>query len=143
LKGHTFAPRQCAAEESKEVEENKPATKPKSKDEYTQVYPQPLMAFSELRDIYGISGRMATNLKEQGYKIPTEVQMGSLPLLLRPAFALGTSKAEGIGEPERRGSIAVAPTGSGKTLAFLIPLVNQIMQRRRTKRIRSTVCKPW
>ncbi|KAE9368216.1 P-loop containing nucleoside triphosphate hydrolase protein [Stipitochalara longipes BDJ] len=118
----------------KKSKKSKSATKSKTKDEYTQVYPQPLMAFGELRDTYGISGRMATNLKEQGYKIPTEVQMGSLPLLLKPQTALGTSAAESIGETLGLDLLAVAPTGSGKTLAFLIPVVNQIMQKRRTEK---------
>jgi ATP-dependent RNA helicase DDX52/ROK1 len=118
----------------KKLKKIKPSTKPKPKDEYTQIYPQPLMAFGDLKDIYGISRRMATNLADQGYKVPTEVQMGSLPLLLKPPTALGAIADEVEGGAENAGLdlLAVAPTGSGKTLAFLIPVVNQIVQARRT-----------
>jgi ATP-dependent RNA helicase DDX52/ROK1 len=134
LKVTLLPPGNAPAKKVKKSKKNKPATKPKSKEEYTQIYPQPLVAFGDLKSTYDISGRMATNLAEQGYKIPTEVQMGSLPLLLKPEFALGASskKAESVGEGKGLDLLAVAPTGSGKTLAFLIPVVNQIMQRRRT-----------
>ncbi|CAL3973736.1 unnamed protein product [Diplocarpon coronariae] len=98
-----------------------------TKAEYKRLYPQPLLAFGDLKSIYGISGRMAENLAQQAYKIPTEVQMASLPLLLRPEVALRESADVG-GDVDL---LAVAPTGSGKTLAFLIPVVNQIVQRRR------------
>lgn len=120
---------------AKNPKKSKAAAKSKAKDEYTQIYPQPLMVFGDLRDTYEISGRMATNLAEQGYKIPTEVQMGSLPLLLKPRTALGTSVEEARSEDDHRGVdlLAVAPTGSGKTLAFLIPAVNLIVQSRRTE----------
>ncbi|KAK0130466.1 RNA-dependent ATPase rok1 [Cadophora gregata f. sp. sojae] len=104
-------------------------SKKSSKEDFKQVYPQPLVAFGDLRSTYGISGRMADNLVQQGYKIPTEVQMGSLPLLLRPEVALRESEL-GASEVDL---LAVAPTGSGKTLAFLIPIVDKIIQRRREK----------
>ncbi len=135
LKVTLLPPGNSHAKKVKKSKKNKP-TKPKTKEEYTQVYPQPLTAFRDLRTTYGISGRMAKNLAEQGYKIPTEVQMGSLPLLLKPEFALGASseEAEGAGNGRGLDLLAVAPTGSGKTMAFLIPAVNQIMQRRRTEK---------
>ncbi|KAF4617056.1 hypothetical protein G7Y89_g15093 [Cudoniella acicularis] len=104
-----------------------------TKDEYKQLYPQPLTTFDDLRSTYHISGRMAENLTQQGYKIPTEVQMGSLPLLLHPETALGDA-ADELGVTDGRSNIdllSIAPTGSGKTLAFLIPVVNGIVQRRR------------
>ena len=103
------------------------------KHEFKQLYPQPLVAFEDLRSTYGISGRLAENLAQQGYKIPTEVQMGSLPLLLKPEVALGSSveQDEEISEVDL---LAVAPTGSGKTLAFLIPIINSMIQRRRTNK---------
>lgn len=104
--------------------------KPPAKEEYKQIFPQPLEAFSDLRTTYGIYGRLGENLAEQGYKIPTEVQMGSLPLLLNPEIAL--VNVEDIAKDEID-LLAVAPTGSGKTLAFLIPIANNILQRRRTR----------
>lgn len=95
----------------------------------SQVFPQPLRAFSELRSTYNISSRLAENLEEQGYREPTEVQMGSLPLLLDANIALGKS----LGDDAPTGAVdfmAVAPTGSGKTISFLIPAINRIMKRR-------------
>ncbi|TQS37209.1 hypothetical protein Golomagni_02325 [Golovinomyces magnicellulatus] len=107
----------------------KEAVKAAGKEEYKSIYPQPLMDFSDLRNIYGISNRLAGNLEKQGYKIPTEVQMASLPLLLRPEMALGNYHGDFDGKSTN--FLAIAPTGSGKTLAFLIPIIDQILQRRR------------
>jgi ATP-dependent RNA helicase DDX52/ROK1 len=118
----------------KKLKKEKLSKKASSKEEYKQVYPQPLQAFGDLRTIYGISGRMAENLASQGYKIPTEVQMGSLPLLLQPKTALGSSAKELGAYEDGVDLLAVAPTGSGKTLAFLIPVVNQIIQQRRVSK---------
>jgi ATP-dependent RNA helicase DDX52/ROK1 len=105
----------------------------KGLEEPKQLYPQPLLAFGELQSTYGISRRLRENLAREGYMIPTEVQMGSLPLLLRPAIAL-RAFTEDMGTLPSGAAInllAVAPTGSGKTLAFLIPAVNSMIQRRR------------
>ncbi|CZT03919.1 related to ATP-dependent RNA helicase ROK1 [Rhynchosporium graminicola] len=135
LKSHrlkiTLLPSGRAAEKkikkSKSGKEN--ISKKVVKEEIRQLFPQPLMAFGDLKSVYDISGRMAENLVQQGYKIPTEVQMASLPFLLRPDIALGDCD---LGE-EEVDLLAVAPTGSGKTLAFLIPIVDKIIQRRRGK----------
>lgn len=94
----------------------------KRKREDDLVY-DPLQTFSELHTKYEISGRLSQNLKAQGYKIPTEVQMGTLPLLLKPTVASHIATDVDL--------LAVAPTGSGKTLAFLIPAINSMVQRRR------------
>ncbi|KAF7562955.1 hypothetical protein G7046_g1149 [Stylonectria norvegica] len=96
------------------------------KDVKKQLYPQPLNSFGELHSTYGISRRVAENLIHEGYRIPTEVQMGCLPLLLQPEVAL---KDEG-GLEGGVDFMAVAPTGSGKTISFLIPAINNIMRRR-------------
>jgi ATP-dependent RNA helicase DDX52/ROK1 len=103
-------------------------------DETRPLYPQPLVAYDDLRATYKIHGRMGENLAQQGYTIPTEVQMGSLPLLLNTVTALGSIATDlGISEGSHAVDLlAVAPTGSGKTLAFIIPVVNTIVQRRRT-----------
>ncbi|KAI9899227.1 hypothetical protein N3K66_005688 [Trichothecium roseum] len=97
------------------------------KDEKRQLTPQPLGSFGELRSVYGISRRVAENLVAQGYREPTEVQLGSLPMLLRPEVALG-GEEEGL--EQGVDFLAVAPTGSGKTISFLIAAVNGIMRRR-------------
>ncbi|TVY60730.1 ATP-dependent RNA helicase rok1, partial [Lachnellula suecica] len=124
---------QRAEEKVKKSKKSQPTIKAPTKDESKQLYPHPLTTFGELKTTYGISGRMAENLADQGYKIPTEVQMGSLPLLLQPVIALGDAAAElGISEGASDVDLlSIAPTGSGKTLAFLIPVVNGIVQRRR------------
>lgn len=89
-----------------------------------QIYPQPLRAFGELRHIYDIHETVAQNVYKQGFRQPTEVQMGSLPLLLRPGMAM-----EGL-----EGGVdflGVAPTGSGKTISFLIPAIDGVVRERK------------
>ena len=111
----------------KKVKRPKPTTK---KQEIRQLYPQPLESFADLQK-YGISRRLGQNLALEGYKIPTEVQMGSLPLLLQPEMAFTEAQEPDLGNISEVDLLAVAPTGSGKTLAFLIPAINGIIQRRR------------
>ena len=107
--------------------------KEKKKDEHKLIYPQPLTSFEDLGANYGISRRLGENLKREGYKIPSEVQMGSLPLLIKPELALRESEMgrEMIPAGQEIDLLTVAPTGSGKTLAFLIPAINSMIQRRR------------
>ncbi|EPE09594.1 atp-dependent rna helicase rok1 [Ophiostoma piceae UAMH 11346] len=111
------------------------ATKQAKDDAKKQLFPQPLTAFSQLRQTYNLSARLADNLDRLLYKIPTEVQMASLPLLLDPTLALGkTTFGEDDGEQQDVSKgidfMAVAPTGSGKTLSFLVPAINSILKRR-------------
>jgi ATP-dependent RNA helicase DDX52/ROK1 len=91
-----------------------------------RLFPEPLTSFDELRSKYAISRRLAENLREQGYKLPTEVQLGSLPLLLHRR---GTGNEE-ANDDEDIDLLTVAPTGSGKTLAFLIPLLDRLLRER-------------
>ena len=101
---------------------------------HSQIWPQPLTAFDELRNKYGISSRLAENLDGQGYSEPTEVQLGALPLLL------GSDKDRGlVGKGELSSKkpqksdfdlLTIAPTGSGKTLAFLIPILQGLVEAR-------------
>ncbi|KAJ4164423.1 hypothetical protein LMH87_006099 [Akanthomyces muscarius] len=109
--------KKAAAEESKKDEKKK-----------AQLFPQPLETFGQLRSTYGISRRVSENLVAQSYRVPTEVQLGSLPLLLKPDQALEDHDAQGLEHGVN--FLAVAPTGSGKTISFLIPAINQIMRRR-------------
>lgn len=88
-----------------------------------RLYPQPLVSFKELRTRYKISRRLSENIAEQGFTLPTEVQLGSLPLLLGES----TSKTKS-GEVTEPDLLVVAPTGSGKTLSFLIPVINKIVR---------------
>ncbi|KAJ5901596.1 hypothetical protein N7495_002124 [Penicillium taxi] len=82
-----------------------------------RMYPQPLISFKELRSKYKISSRLAENVADQGFTVPTEVQLSSLPLLLKE-------------EPDL---LVIAPTGSGKTLSFLIPVINKIVRHHHSK----------
>ncbi|KAJ5088555.1 ATP-dependent RNA helicase rok1 [Penicillium angulare] len=87
-----------------------------------RMYPQPLVSFKELRSRYKISSRLAENVAEQGFTVPTEVQLGSLPILLGDS---SVSTGDRKPEPDL---LVVAPTGSGKTLSFLIPVINKIVR---------------
>ncbi|TLS29599.1 hypothetical protein PpBr36_00259 [Pyricularia pennisetigena] len=120
-----------------------------SKGDRQPVFPQPLVSFGQLRTAYRISPRLADNLAKGSYKVPTEVQLGALPLLLRPEFAL-SHEGDG-GDNNGKGSdggealamlqgasagvdfLAIAPTGSGKTLSFLLPAINGVLKRRAEK----------
>lgn len=95
-----------------------------------QLFPQPLRAFEDLRSIYNVSSRLADNIDAQGYKEPTEVQMGGMPLLLDTRIALKTVSEVTKICNDAVDFMAVAPTGSGKTISFLVPAVNNIMRRR-------------
>ncbi|KAF4341719.1 ATP-dependent RNA helicase ROK1 [Fusarium beomiforme] len=96
-----------------------------------QLFPQPLDSFGELRNAYGLANKVADNLVFQGYRVPTEVQMGSLPLLVHPQAALKDEDGLEAGVD----FLAIAPTGSGKTISFLIPAINNILRRRSQQNI--------
>ena len=101
---------------------------------YQQVYPHPLSTFEQLRSEYDISPRLYDNLMAQGYHEPTEVQMGSLPVLL------GSDKQTGLTSEEETTAasshsqvdlLTAAPTGSGKTIAFLLPTLQSLLDERK------------
>ncbi|EFW18727.1 RNA-dependent ATPase rok1 [Coccidioides posadasii str. Silveira] len=115
----------------KKVEEPPPLTRKQLKAAQ-RLYPEPLTSFDKLRTRYHISRRLSDNIASQGYTVPTEVQLGSLPLLLgnAPAPNERTADDESLrSQLEREPDLlVVAPTGSGKTLSFMIPLINKIMK---------------
>lgn len=106
------------------------------KDMRVQIFPQPLTTFRELRSKYGISKRLAANLEAQGYTEPTEVQLGSLPILLGPNenWGLdipGAEKTKMKKQPRADVDLlTIAPTGSGKTLGFMIHLLHELTKER-------------
>ncbi|KAI1366289.1 P-loop containing nucleoside triphosphate hydrolase protein [Xylaria arbuscula] len=110
----------------------KDVSKVKAKDAKKVLFPQPLVSFTQLRDTWKLSPRLEDNLADQGYRIPTEVQLGSLPVLIRPEKAISNTAAAELNIKPEDGIhfLAVAPTGSGKTLSFLIPAINDILRRR-------------
>ena len=105
------------------------------KDTRNQLSPKPLASFDELRSRYGISRRLAANMVAEGYREPTDVQMGSLPMLLGSDSDLGLHDKRHVKGKNPRSShvdlLTVAPTGSGKTLAFLIPTMQALLDKRR------------
>ncbi|KAI5306193.1 RNA-dependent ATPase rok1 [Ascosphaera pollenicola] len=119
-------------------EKHQPVATPLTKKQIKRsllMYPPSLTSFSQLRSRYRISPRLAGNIADQGYTLPTEVQLGALPLLLGdcpqadhkhdherpvPQTPVPTN------EPDL---LVVAPTGSGKTLAFMVPLISKIMRK--------------
>ena len=98
------------------------------------VYPQPLTAFRQLATRYGMSKKLVDSIESQGFTIPTEVQLASLPLLCGPFET--TSRTNKLPEGGSEGEatppnlLVIAPTGSGKTLAFLIPLIHSLQTRK-------------
>ncbi|KAL8663056.1 MAG: hypothetical protein Q9202_004196 [Teloschistes flavicans] len=99
-----------------------------------QLTPQPLQSFGELSTRYGLSKRLASNLDDQGYRCPTAVQLGALPLLLGNDTDRGLQDNDNTDCDKGRRSqidlLTIAPTGSGKTLAFLVPLLQELLQSR-------------
>ena len=104
----------------------------------SQISPQPVASFRQLRSKYGISRRLAENLDAQGYKEPSEVQMGSIPLLLGTDEERGlSSRRDKSGERGSRADIdllTIAPTGSGKTLGFMIHVLHGLLEIRQVRR---------
>ena len=107
------------------------------KSPYAQILPQPLTSFTQLQSKYAISRRLAENLVAQGYTEPSEVQMGSLPLLLGTDEDRGLHSRGHESETETRADIdllTVAPTGSGKTLGFMIHVLHGLLDKRQAQR---------
>ena len=106
-----------------------------SKKAKEALVPQPLSSFQELRSRYDIDRWLASNLGDQGYKTPTEVQIAALPLLLddRKRYLPSAADSASIDGKHTGGIdlLSVAPTGSGKTLAFMIPLLDRLKRQSR------------
>ncbi|EXJ90100.1 hypothetical protein A1O3_03169 [Capronia epimyces CBS 606.96] len=96
----------------------------KLRKEQSRIYPQPVTSFGQLRTHYNVNPALASNIAEQAYFEPTEVQAATFSLLLK------SSVEEDQREPDL---LAIAPTGSGKTLAFLIPLIEKTIRAHRQR----------
>ena len=134
---------QEATKDQKRHKKRTAATRP-NKMTPVQLLPQPLMSFTELRAKFGISRRLAENLDRQGYSLPTEVQLGSLPLLLGSDEERGLRASRKSKQDQRSGVdlLTIAPTGSGKTLAFLIPIVHGLLKDRHIRKGKSSEKSP-
>lgn len=85
----------------------------------SRLFPAPLTSFHHLSTRYGLPAWVLRSIANEGFTLPTEVQLGALPILLeRPA-----ESASRLDLGRRADLLVVAPTGSGKTLAFLISLI--------------------
>ncbi|KAL6863032.1 RNA-dependent ATPase rok1 [Amphichorda felina] len=115
---------------SKKKKKEQVTVEPK-KDEKKPLLPQPLESFDQLRSVYGIPRQLDVNIAKEGYREPTEVQLGSLPILLRPDVALQDED----GLDEGVDFLAVAPTGSGKTVSFLVAAIHSILRRRAQEKL--------
>ncbi|PUU73639.1 P-loop containing nucleoside triphosphate hydrolase protein [Tuber borchii] len=99
-------------------------TKKKKKEE---LMIQPLTSFTHL---HKLSPRLHRNMRAQGYHVPTEVQMGAMPVI---------SRGENL--------ICCASTGSGKTVAFMVPVLDWILaqgkgKKKKKKKVRVVVVAP-
>lgn len=98
-----------------------------------QLTSRPLHSFYSLDPEYHVSRQLLFNLDSQGYTIPTEVQLGAIPILL------GSDDDRGLHLEDTKGCttcyrsqidlLTIAPTGSGKTLAFLIHLIHGLRKQ--------------
>jgi ATP-dependent RNA helicase RhlE len=68
-------------------------------------------------DEYPLADELKQNIAELGYKKPTDIQFKSIPHIL-----------------DGEDVLAIAQTGTGKTAAFAIPIINNIHERKRSKR---------
>lgn len=110
--------------ESTNANGGKEKSKKKKKEE---LMIQPLTSFTHL---HKLSPRLHRNMRAQGYHVPTEVQMGAMPVI---------SRGENL--------ICCAPTGSGKTVAFMVPVLDWILAqgeggKKRKKKVRVVVVAP-
>ncbi|KAF2107554.1 P-loop containing nucleoside triphosphate hydrolase protein [Lophiotrema nucula] len=131
-----FAP---AVEEPKKEKKKKSKKRKREQEEAEkakkqskqQLFPQPLTSFAQLRSRHGISRKLAENIKAQGYTMPTEVQLGALPILLGAHTREAQDQDEAANAVEQDiDLLTIAPTGSGKTIAFLIPIINSLLAER-------------
>lgn len=86
--------------------------------------PNPIQSFDDLKTIYNIKPYLSNNLKENGFSIPTPIQMQATTIMLH-----------------KRDLIACSPTGSGKTLSFIIPILH-ILKAPMKKGFRAVIISP-
>ncbi|KAL8722691.1 MAG: hypothetical protein Q9225_000858 [Loekoesia sp. 1 TL-2023] len=116
---------------------------PRTNKAHLQLTSRPLQSLNHLVTKYNVSKRLGLNLETQGYTTPTEVQLGTIPILL------GTDNDRGLQLEDKKGHkigcrsdidlLTVAPTGSGKTLAFLIHLLHGLREHHRQKKNRGKI----
>ncbi|KAL9600937.1 MAG: hypothetical protein Q9219_002872 [cf. Caloplaca sp. 3 TL-2023] len=120
-------------------------TRPRMKKGRAQLISRPLQSMKHIVTEFNVSKKLGHNLDAQGYVSPTEVQLGTIPLLIGTDHDRGLEPGNDEGSKDSRRSnidlLTVAPTGSGKTLAFLIHLLHNLQDHHReskTKQGRKT-----
>lgn len=86
---------------------------------------KPVDSFKLMFQNYSIADHLKDAIKKSGYKAPTAVQSQIIPLML-----------------DRREIVCSAPTGSGKTLAFLLPIIHQLREPKRSGSFRALILAP-
>ncbi len=74
-------------------------------------------------DQYNISNDIKKNLRQLGFKRPTDIQYKSIPSIMNGEDVM-----------------AIAQTGTGKTAAFAIPIINKIHDQKSSKRSTGIKC---
>ncbi|KAI4216634.1 MAG: hypothetical protein LQ351_001123 [Letrouitia transgressa] len=135
LKVSLYRDDSSSAKRSTKSHSNLPVSEGKSstysKKSHLSFWPQPLISFKDLSVRYQVSKRLAMNLGAQGFRVPTEVQIGALPLLLGSdedrGLPLNSGEEAQIGHRSCIDLLTIAPTGSGKTLAFMVHLLHELL----------------
>lgn len=78
------------------------------------------MKFSQ----FNFNPEIQKNIKKQGYEAPTPIQEKTIPLILKQKDVMG-----------------LAQTGTGKTAAFVLPILQQLIQRKK-RTVRALVIAP-
>ncbi|ORX48161.1 P-loop containing nucleoside triphosphate hydrolase protein [Piromyces finnis] len=86
--------------------------------------PNPIQSFKDLKTIYNVKPYLENNLKDNGFNMPTPIQMQATTIMLH-----------------KRDLIACSPTGSGKTLSFIIPILH-ILKSPMKKGFRAVIISP-
>jgi ATP-dependent RNA helicase DDX52/ROK1 len=124
------APAPAEKEKKKKKSKKEPVEEaPKKKSKKLELQIPPLTDFAQLRSAahgYALSKRVYANILAQGYASPTEVQMGTLPILMKHDLVI-----DGVPEGAPVDLLTCAPTGSGKTLAYVVPLINRLLRSRK------------
>lgn len=75
--------------------------------------PFPVENFGALINKYKLNSKLIDQLAKKGFQQPTPVQMQAIPSLL-----------------EERNVLVTAPTGTGKTITYLLPIIQNILNKR-------------
>ncbi|XP_065663645.1 probable ATP-dependent RNA helicase DDX52 isoform X2 [Hydra vulgaris] len=75
----------------------------------------PISSFLDLKERFNVPTIIMKNVKENGFEVPTPIQMQAIPVIL-----------------QHREMLACAPTGSGKTLAFILPILFHLKESKKS-----------